>query len=142
MIGNSLADVTVDEALVELVSVSSAPPTLSTSARKAAPPALIALLPLSRCFTLSQAGLPLAWMLYLGLPITAAGVLFALRLINLGAGWPTKDVKHDVGTSARAMPLPPPRALDSESLKELEALQAEGAISDVEYNARRRHSGM
>jgi hypothetical protein len=30
--------------------------------------------------------MPLGWLLYLGLPITAAGVLFALRLINLGAG--------------------------------------------------------
>jgi hypothetical protein len=33
--------------------------------------------------------MPLGWLLYLGLPITAAGVLFALRLINLGAGWRT-----------------------------------------------------
>ena len=42
--------------------------------------ALIALLLLlSRYFALSRAGIPLGWMLCLGLPITAAGVLFALR---------------------------------------------------------------
>lgn len=35
--------------------------------------ALIALLLLSRYFALSRAGMPLGWMLYLGLPITAAG---------------------------------------------------------------------
>ena len=52
--------------------------------------ALIALLLLSRYFALSRAGMPLGWMLYLGLPITAAGVLFALRLINLSAGWGAK----------------------------------------------------
>jgi hypothetical protein len=52
--------------------------------------ALIALLLLSRYFALSRAGMPLGWMLYLGLPITAAGVLFALRLINLSSGWGTK----------------------------------------------------
>ena len=51
---------------------------------------MVALLLLSRYFALSRAGLPLGWMLYLGLPITAAGVVFALRLINLGAGWSTR----------------------------------------------------
>jgi hypothetical protein len=106
--------------------------------------ALIALLLVSRFFTLSQAGLPLCWMLYLGLPITAAGVLFALRLINLGAGWTTKDTRHDLAACARPMPIAPPQAESSERLKELEALHAEGAISDVEYSARRLHiiSGM
>lgn len=106
--------------------------------------ALIALLLLSRYFTLSQAGLPLGWMLYLGLPITAAGVLFALRMINLGAGWSTKEMKRDFGVSARRLPLSPPQAATSERLEELEALHAEGAISDVEYSARRLHiiSGM
>jgi hypothetical protein len=62
--------------------------------------ALIALLLLSRYFALSRAGMPLGWMLYLGLPITAAGVLFALRLINLCAGWGTKidHLQHTTGT--------------------------------------------
>ena len=93
--------------------------------------ALVALLLLSRYFALTRAGLPLGWMLYLGLPITAAGVLFALRLINLGAGWATKDVKHDVGAAARPISLSSlPQASASERLKELEALHAEGAISD------------
>ncbi|OBJ75733.1 hypothetical protein A9W97_08910 [Mycobacterium gordonae] len=41
---------------------------------------------------LSRAGLPVDWMLYLGLPVTAAGVLFALMLANVGAGWETKTV--------------------------------------------------
>ena len=63
--------------------------------------ALIALLLLSRYFALSRAGMPLGWMLYLGLPITAAGVLFALRLINLSAGWATKidHLQHTTGTA-------------------------------------------
>jgi hypothetical protein len=99
--------------------------------------ALVALLLLARDFALSRAGMPLAWMLYLGLPITAAGVLFALRLINLGAGWTTNDMKRDFGASARPMPLSPPQAAASERLKELEALHTEGAISDMEYSARR-----
>jgi hypothetical protein len=54
--------------------------------------AMVALLLLLHYFMLSREGIPLGWMLYLGLPITAAGVLFALRLVNLGAGW---DTKHD-----------------------------------------------
>ncbi|HVQ84270.1 MAG TPA: SHOCT domain-containing protein [Mycobacterium sp.] len=101
--------------------------------------ALVALLLVSRYFALSQVGLPLAWMLYLGLPITAAGVLFALRLINLGAGWTAKDMKHDLGAPARPLPFLPPQASASERLTELEALHAKGAISDVEYSARRLH---
>jgi hypothetical protein len=52
--------------------------------------AMVALLLLLHYFMLSRAGIPLDWMLYLGLPITAAGVLFALRLASLGAGWDTK----------------------------------------------------
>ncbi|OBJ67203.1 hypothetical protein [Mycobacterium colombiense] len=41
----------------------------------------------ARYFALSRAGVPLGWMLYLGLPVTGAGVLFALRLLELGDGW-------------------------------------------------------
>lgn len=41
---------------------------------------------------LSRAGLPVDWMLYLGLPVTAIGVLFALMLANVGAGWETKTI--------------------------------------------------
>ncbi|OBK31583.1 hypothetical protein A5634_13445 [Mycobacterium asiaticum] len=40
---------------------------------------------------LTRAGLPVDWMLYLGLPVTVAGVLFALRLAALGAGWDNAD---------------------------------------------------
>jgi hypothetical protein len=87
--------------------------------------ALIALLLLSRYFALSRAGVPFGWMLYLGLPITAAGVLVALRLINLGAGWTTK-IDHV-----------PPAVPVSERLRELQALHDHGAISDAEYSARR-----
>ena len=36
---------------------------------------------------LSRAGLPVDWMLYFGLPVTAAGVLFGLLLADIGAGW-------------------------------------------------------
>ncbi len=94
--------------------------------------ALVALLLLSRYFVLSRAGLPLGWMLYLGLPITAGGVLFALRLINLGAGWGAKDMNHHVGAPARPIAL-------SQRLRELEALRAADAISDAEYSAKRVH---
>jgi hypothetical protein len=102
---------------------------------------LVALLLLTRYFALSRAGLPLGWMLYLGLPITAGGVLFALRLINLGAGWGTKDAHHPAGATARpiTLPEPPARAPISERLRELEALRSAGAISDTECGARRVH---
>lgn len=42
---------------------------------------------LLRYLALSRAGLPVDWMLYLGLPVTAAGVLFALLLANVGEEW-------------------------------------------------------
>jgi len=101
--------------------------------------ALVALLLLSRYFVLSRAGVPLGWMLYLGLPITAAGVLFALRLVNLSAGWGAKDVKRGLEAPERPIALSPPQAWASQRLKELEALHAKGAISDSEYSARRLH---
>jgi hypothetical protein len=99
--------------------------------------ALVALLLLSRYFALSRAGMPLGWMLYLGLPITAAGVLFALRLINLSAGWGTK-VDHLEHTSSvpprRRLALSQPAVPVSERLRELQALHDNGAISDTEYS--------
>jgi hypothetical protein len=101
---------------------------------------LIALLLLSRYFTLSQAGLPSGWMLYLGLPITAAGVLFALQLINLGAGWTTKSQDLQNNRGVRAQPpltLGQPAVPVSERLRDLQALRDTGAISDMEYSARR-----
>jgi hypothetical protein len=105
--------------------------------------ALIALLLLSRYFALSRAGLPLGWMLYLGLPITAGGVLFALRLIHLGAGWGAKDVRQGFGGPAHPItltqPQPPAPAPVSDRLRELEALRATGTIFDSEYGAKRVH---
>lgn len=50
----------------------------------------IAVVLLLHYVTLSRAGLPMGWMLYLGLPVTAAGVLFALLLTNVGSAWETK----------------------------------------------------
>jgi hypothetical protein len=103
----------------------------------------VALLLLSRYFALSRTGMPLGWLLYLGLPITAAGVLFALRLINLGAGWSAKvgDSKHGSGVRARPLALPPPGGsvpdTVSERFRALEELHARGAISDTECSARR-----
>jgi hypothetical protein len=99
--------------------------------------ALIALLLLTRYFALSRAGLPLGWMLYLGLPITAGGVLFALRLINLGAEWGAKDTRPPAHPIALSYPDPPVPV--SERFRELEALRAAGAISDTEYSAKRAH---
>lgn len=99
--------------------------------------ALVALLLLSRYFALSRTGLSLGWMLYLGLPITAAGVLFALRLINLGAGWGARDTSQPAQPIALSYPEPPVPV--SERFRELEALRAAGAISETDYIARRRH---
>jgi hypothetical protein len=99
--------------------------------------ALVALLLVTRYFALSRAGLPLGWMLYLGLPITVGGVLFALRLINLGAGWGAKDTRQPARPIALSYPDPPVPV--PERFRELEALRAAGAISDAEYTARRLH---
>ena len=102
--------------------------------------ALVALLLLSRYFALSRAGLPLGWMLYLGLPVTLAGVLFALRLLNLGAGWGTKigHVEHNSAAwPSRTLALPRPEGWASERLRGLEQLHAKGMISDTEYSAQR-----
>ncbi len=67
---------------------------------------MIALLLLLRYFALSRTGLPVGWMLYLGLPVTAAGVLFALRLADLGAGWANRA--DDVGDDSDQSPAQPP----------------------------------
>ncbi|GAA4538989.1 hypothetical protein GCM10023161_17940 [Mycobacterium paraffinicum] len=100
---------------------------------------MLALVLLTRYFALSRAGVPLGWMLYLGLPITGAGVLFALRLIDLGAGWTTKGgtlQQHGgIRPHPAALPLSGPPL--SERLSQLEDLHAKGAISDTEYSARR-----
>jgi hypothetical protein len=99
--------------------------------------ALIALLLLTRYVALSRAGLPLGWLLYLGLPITAGGVLFALRLINLGAGWGARGTTQPAHPIALSYPEPPVPV--SERFRELEALRATGAISESEYRAKRAH---
>ncbi|MCV7118426.1 hypothetical protein H7I93_14725 [Mycobacterium nebraskense] len=79
---------------------------------------MLALVLLTRYFALSRAGVPLGWMLYLGLPITGAGVLFALRLIDLGAGWSTKGgtVAHHGGIHAHPVALPVSEPPPSERL--------------------------
>ena len=94
---------------------------------------MIALLLLLHYFTLSRNGLPVDWMLYLGLPITAAGVLFALRLVNLGAGWETTSD----GPARQPRPSRPPQRSVPERLKELETLHGQGTLSETEYIARR-----
>jgi hypothetical protein len=91
---------------------------------------MVALMLLSRYFVLRRAGMPLEWLLYLGLPITVAGVLFAFGLVNLGKGWTTKvDPPRPSGQR--------PRMSLSARLKELEELHTRGAISATEYSARR-----
>lgn len=101
---------------------------------------MVALLLLARYVALSRAGMPLGWMLYLGLPITGAGVLFALRLVELGAGWSTQlnNPRRDSQIQARPPVLPSAPSL-TERLRQLEDLHARGAISDTEYSAQRRH---
>jgi hypothetical protein len=94
---------------------------------------MVALMLLSRYFVLRRAGMPLEWMLYLGLPITAAGVLFALGLVNLSKGWSTKiDPPQDFSQTQAH-----PRMSLSARLKELEDLRTRGTISATEYSARR-----
>jgi hypothetical protein len=97
---------------------------------------LVALLLLVRYLALSRAGIPSGWMLYFGLPIITAGVLFALRLANLGAGWGT-NANHVERHNGVPQPFSLPAASVSERLRELEALHGGGAISDTEYSARR-----
>jgi hypothetical protein len=109
--------------------------TMKTKAAVLLSGAIIALLLVSRYFALSRAGMPLGWMLYLGLPITAAGVVFALRLINLGTGWRTAvDVSPP---PARPLPLPAPEGLVAERLRQLDELHGRGVLSDTEYSAQR-----
>ncbi|MEE6177952.1 SHOCT domain-containing protein [Mycobacterium sp. 050134] len=91
---------------------------------------MVALLLLARYVALRGSGLPVGWMLYLGLPITASGVLFALRLVNLGAGW-GPGPGRTADDSPAAAPAP------SERLRELDDLHAKGLLSDAEYSARR-----
>lgn len=99
---------------------------------------MVALMLLSRYFVLRRSGMPLEWMLYLGLPITAAGVLFALALINLGSGWTTKIEVPRCNGTIQARPLTPASGPSlSQRLKELEDLHTQGAITDTEYSARR-----
>ncbi|OBF95369.1 hypothetical protein A5773_14565 [Mycobacterium sp. 852014-52450_SCH5900713] len=102
---------------------------------------MLALVLLTRYFALSRAGVPLGWMLYLGLPVTGAGVLFALRLIELGSGWSTKGatLQHNGGAHAHPAALPLSEPPLSERLRQLDELHARGAISDTEYSARRLH---
>lgn len=99
---------------------------------------MVALMLLTRYVALSRAGMPSGWMLYLGLPITGAGVLFALRLIELGAGWGTKIdgvQSGDIHGRPAALTLYEPPLC--ERFKQLEDLHARGAISDPEYCAQR-----
>lgn len=100
---------------------------------------MLALVLLTRYFALSRAGMPLGWMLYLGLPITGAGVLFALRLLDLSAGWTTKDaaLRHHSGVQAQPVALPVSEPPLYQRLRQLEDLHARGAISDTEYSAQR-----
>ncbi|WP_374021396.1 SHOCT domain-containing protein [Mycobacterium sp. HNNTM2301] len=100
---------------------------------------MLALVLLTRYFALSRAGVSLGWMLYLGLPITGAGVLFALRLIDMGAGWTTRrgTAPRTGGIRARPGALPRPEPPLFDRLKQLEDLHARGAITDTEYSAQR-----
>ncbi len=96
---------------------------------------VVSLFLVARYFALSRAGVPLGWMLYLGLPVTAAGVLFALRLLDLGAGWGAgREAMAHNEFRGRPRSCAPEK---SERLEQLEQLYADGAISDTEYQARR-----
>jgi hypothetical protein len=101
---------------------------------------LVALLLLSRYFALSRVGISVGWMLYLGLPIAAGGVLLALRIANLGAGWAKKidHIERNGGKRSRpSLTLSRSSAVVSERLEELQVLHDTGAISGTEYRARR-----
>ncbi|CAM3287459.1 SHOCT domain-containing protein [Mycobacterium colombiense] len=93
----------------------------------------VSLFLVTRYFALSRAGVPLGWMLYLGLPVTGAGVLFALRLLELGDGWRAGP------DTLRRRESPEHPAASSERLRQLDILYARGVISDREYRDRRLH---
>jgi len=75
-------------------------------------------------------------MLYLGLPITAAGVLCTAADQPERRMEPKVDCPPRNGTIPARPPAVPPL---SERLKQLEDLHARGAISDTEYSAQRLH---
>ena len=94
-----------------------------------------------RFVLLSQFGLPGGWMLYLGPPIGAIGVLILLLrlgLLNFGQSSSTtmQHWQHHGAVQGPA-PVSAPPAPKWQRLQELEALRSTGTISDTEYAEKR-----
>jgi hypothetical protein len=105
--------------------------------------ALFAVSILFRFVLLSQYGLSVGWLFYLGLPIGGIGALAVLLLrlgvLNFGAK-PNATIQswqHHIATQAAAPAPEAPAASTSQRLQELNALRASGTISDAEYAAER-----
>jgi hypothetical protein len=99
---------------------------------------------LVRFVVLSQAGVPVGWIFYLGLPVGGIGVLvLVLRLGLLNFGERSSGIIHtwrlnSSGVQSPLLASPPPAAPVSQRLQELETLRASGTISDLEYSAKRQ----
>jgi hypothetical protein len=113
--------------------------------------ALFALSLLLRFVVLSQYGVPGGWIFYLGLPIGGIGalavLLLRLGLLNFGER-PSGTMQHwhwqqNSGVQAPLPASPPPASAPlapsvAQRLQELDTLRASGAISDMEYSAKRQ----
>ncbi len=105
--------------------------------------ALFVLSLLVRFVLLSQAGVPVGWIFYLGLPVGGIGVLtvllLRLGLLNFGdrSSGTTQRWQHNSGMPASPLASPPPAASVSQRLQDLETVRASGAISDLEYTTKR-----
>ncbi|HTZ14238.1 MAG TPA: SHOCT domain-containing protein [Mycobacterium sp.] len=103
---------------------------------------LFALSLIIRFVVLSQVGMAVGWIFYLGLPIggVVALLLLLLRLglLNFGES-PSATVQHWQHNTTGQAPASasPPSAEASRRLDELEVLRTKGAISDSEYAAQR-----
>ena len=104
--------------------------------------ALFALSFVVRFVLLSQYGVSGGWI-YFGLPFGGIGVLallLRLGLLNFGdkSGGTALPWQHNIGMQAPPLASSPPAAAASLRMQELESMRASGAISHVEYSAKRQ----
>jgi hypothetical protein len=104
--------------------------------------ALFALSFVVRFVLLSQYGVSGGWI-YFGLPFGGIGVLvllLRLGLLNFGdkSGGTALPWQQNIGMQAPRLASSPPAAAASLRMQELESMRASGAISHVEYSAKRQ----
>ncbi|MGX9788866.1 SHOCT domain-containing protein [Mycobacterium sp. MMS18-G62] len=97
---------------------------------------------LMRFVVLSQYGVPGSWM-YFGLPFGGIGVLLLLLrlgLLNFGekSAGTNAPWQHNGGVHVSSIPSGQPAASASHRLQQLDALRANGAISEAEYMTTRQ----